>query len=132
MRGVALADEQGVDLYGIEDLTPSMRTVSGQLGLAMAIARRLITPLGALWYDPNYGCDVRRYLSAPVADTGAIAASVAHEAEKDERVERASARVTFVNRSLQISLSLVSAVGPFAFTLSVSAVTAELLLKAPS
>jgi hypothetical protein len=129
---VATPDPFGVDLYGVDDLTPTMRTVSGPLGLTQAITRRLITPSGALWYDPAYGWDVRRYLSASIANVGQIAASCAHEAEKDERVASATATATFTTKTLAIAMHIVSAFGPFTFTITIDKVTAELLLQAPT
>ena len=117
----------GSDFSGVNDITPTLAVVSGRRCLIEAIARRLITPRGALWYDPDYGEDLRRFLSATVVNAGAIAAAVAAEAEKDERVEQASASVTFSGDVLTVKLAIADGAGPFAFVLSIDKVTVDIL-----
>lgn len=117
----------GTDFAGVNDITPTLQVVSGRRCLIEAIARRLITPRGALWYDPDYGYDLRQYLSGITVAAGSIAASVAAEAEKDERVEQASADVTFSGSVLNVKLAIADAAGPFQFVLRISQVTVEIL-----
>jgi hypothetical protein len=121
----------GLDLSGVDDLSPQMTEVSGRLGLIQSIARRLQTPNGGLFYDPDYGYDVRRFLSAVVVNSGELASSVEAEALKDERVAQATATVVFSasSSSLLIKLEIADSGGPFAFVLAVSAVTVELLTQ---
>ena len=117
----------GTDIAGISDVSPALETVSGRLGLIQAIARRLITPRGALWYATDYGYDLRQYLSGITVAPASIASQVEAEAEKDERVEQASAVVSFAGDRLLVKLSVIDGSGPFEFTLAVSKVTSTLL-----
>lgn len=122
----------GVDLYCISDLDPAGRTVSGNEALAQALARRLQTPRGALTAigdDPDYGLDLRDYVGA---DVGAgieaeVEAAVRAECLKDERVRDVVVTVAFANRGLTVGVRVASAAGSLRFTLSVSAVTVDLL-----
>lgn len=122
--------DYGIDLAGVDDLSPGLTVVSGRLGLIQAIARRLITPRGGLFYDPDYGYDVRQFLSGDVRSTSEIASGVSAEAEKDERVAQASASVSFVGNTLMISLSITDGAGPFPLVLQVSQVTVAILNQA--
>jgi hypothetical protein len=97
------------------------------LGLAQAIARRLTTPRGGLFYDSDYGTDIRRWLNAAVQPLGRIGFEVQNEALKDERVKRANATVTIVGGTLNIDLKLVDADGPFTLTLSVNQLTVDII-----
>lgn len=117
----------GSDFSGVSDITPTLAVVSGRRCLIEAIAHRLITPRGSLWYDPDYGYDLRQYLSGITVAAGSIAASVAAEAEKDERVEQASAVVTFSGSVLDVKLAIADGAGPFTFVLRISQVTVEIL-----
>lgn len=118
----------GTDFAGFSDITPTLATVSGRRGLIESIARRFITPPGALWYDPDYGFDLRVFLSGTVtASAGQIASGVIAEAEKDERVEQASCDVKFIGTTLFVKVGIADANGPFEFVLQVSKVTVEIL-----
>lgn len=117
----------GTDISGVSDLTPSLEVVSGRRALIEAIARRLITPRGGLFYDQGYGYDVRQYLSGITASPSAIAAGIVAECEKDERVDQASAAVSFIGTSLVANIAIADGGGPFSFVLSVSQVTVEIL-----
>ena len=121
--------DYGSDFAGVMDITPTLREVDGPRCVAENIAGRLISPRGCLWYAPDYGFDVRQFLNGHTGDTGAIVAGVVEQAEQDERVDSASARVTFVNSALTIRLSLVLSEGTFAFTLTADKVTGKLLLS---
>src|SRR5690606_6969920 len=58
---LALTTDEGLDL------DPSFGLVSGRRALAQAILARLDTPQGALWYDPDYGRDLKRWLNESFA-----------------------------------------------------------------
>lgn len=125
----------GLDLAGVDDITPSLAPATGRTALMQSIARRLITPRGAraIYGDADYGYDVRQHLSAAIVSPSQIAASVEAEAEKDERVAPgAQARIGFASGVLSVQLLISDDEGPFAFTLNVNAVTAQLLLQGPS
>jgi phage baseplate assembly protein W len=121
----------GTDISCYPDLDAAETLVSGRTGLAQAIARRLTTPRGGLFYDGHYGTDLRSFLSEGFGpDTQArVAAAIEAECRKDERVAGVSADVTFnpAAQSMKISVSLNDGDGPFTLTLSVTALTVELL-----
>lgn len=104
---------------------------TGRTNLALAIARRLCTPRGGLFYDPDYGFSLIMLLSseAPRSAILAIGPAIAQEAEKDERVLSARADLVFNDqeRKLTITLYLTDADGPFRLILAASAVTVEIL-----
>ena len=98
--------------------------------LAEALARRLITPRGGLFYDPDYGTDLRVYLGEPITDAliYEIERVAALEAEKDPRVEAATATITRAGvDGLRLRLDVTTAEEPFRFVLRVDALTVEVL-----
>lgn len=122
----------GTDLYCVDDIRPTFDLVSGRTGLAQALARRLSTPRGGLFYDTTYGLDLRAYLNADLdqGDAFRLEAAAASECERDERVARATAEVTFdqVAETLTIRIDIVPADGEaFRLVLDVTAVTVALL-----
>jgi phage baseplate assembly protein W len=125
-----MSTEHGYDLSGILDLSPDLRTVHGREALIEALARRLTTPRGGLWYDPSYGHDVRQYVNAPSPQPGLVESQVSAECLKDERVLDAEVTVLSVGEELRISVEITDARGPFTLTLVVTQVTVELLRNA--
>lgn len=129
---VSAGDEDfGSDILVFEDLDGTMTPVSDKRVLAEAIARRFLTQRGSLPFHPDYGSDVRDYISEGI-DLDVlqrIKISCESEAEKEERVESATCTVTFDPPTFTLSIltSLTTAVGPFAFTLNVSKLSATLL-----
>jgi hypothetical protein len=119
----------GTDISGVMDLTPSLTEVSGRTALIQAVARRLVTPRGALWYAPAYGFDLRQFLSGITINPSQIASGIVDQAEQDERVAGAQASVTFSGDRLVAKVALLDGGGPFVFTLAVSKVTVELLTQ---
>lgn len=126
----------GIDIASIPDLDPGFTLVSGYRELGEAIARRLETPRGSLWYAPDYGTDIRGRLNdsidAASSDDPAIHAiknDIEREAEKDQRVLAATADVTFDLSSsvLTIDLRMDTAAGPYALVLVADALTVQLL-----
>lgn len=120
----------GTDMSALPDLSFSLKRGLGNL--AEAIARRLITPRGGLFYDPSYGLDLRQYLGEALTDEVRyeIETLTAAECEKDERV--LSATATLIDgppqaRSLRVALELETADGPFRLILRVDAVNVEVL-----
>jgi phage baseplate assembly protein W len=120
----------GKGISCVPDLGDFFVLKSGHALLGEALARRLSTPRGTLFYAPEYGRDVRIYLSETLTGDALarIAAEVEAEVERDERVTKASATVTAPTlEQLQIALSLETGEGPFTLVLAVSAVTVEIL-----
>lgn len=126
----------GVDLAALPDLDPLFSLVSGRAVLLEAIARRLRTPRGALFYDPEYGLDLTGYVNESLsrADALALEAALAAECRKDERIRAAGASVAFepATRTLRITVRLFDDAGPFELVLSVDRVTVQLLRAALS
>jgi hypothetical protein len=125
------APELGVDLAALPDLDASFPLVAGLANLGQALARRLETPRGGLFYDPNYGTDIRAWLNEGFTSDALerLRAEVEAEAEKDERVLSASAALVFASSTLTlaITLSVVTRSGPFKLVLAASALTVDLL-----
>jgi phage baseplate assembly protein W len=118
----------GVDITALPDL--AFQTITGPENLVQAIARRLVTPRGGLFYDDQYGFDVRAYLNETLTDDVRFSLETlcAAECEKDERVESAEVTLQTVNlNSLRLEVSLETTGGPVRFILPVNAVSAEVL-----
>lgn len=126
----------GTDLWGVEDLDPMFSEVSGAAGVAQALARRLITPRGALLDDPGYGYDLRGRLNAAITSAGRLAmqTAIAAELRKDERVDDVQVTLTFepALNALHVDAVVFGAFGPFRLTLAVDAVSAALLEVVPA
>lgn len=118
--------ELGSDFAGATDLYPDLRLSSGRQALAEALLRRYQTQRGALWYAPEYGLSLTRFVNAqtPVSAIGQL---VEREALKDERVLDARADVTRVGVDLTISLTVTDDEGPFTLTIAANEVTVSLL-----
>lgn len=121
-----------INTPGLLDLDPFFTEISGVDTFGQALGRRLVTAQGSLDDDPLYGYDVRAHLNEHDPNTGAIEVAVAAQLEFDERVERASAAVTFSadTSTLRIVADVLTAAGPFRLTLDISAVTVSVLMEA--
>lgn len=121
----------GTDIYCVDDIDPSFAVVDGARALAQAIARRLATPRGGLFYDTEYGFDLTAFLNADIDDRAAfqIAVGVENEALKDERVRECRATVAYDAQTevMRVVLAGVSSSGPFQLILGVSDVSVEVL-----
>lgn len=129
---LTITDPYGTDVSTFPDLDPRLQAISGQRAVAEAVARRWLTPLGALVYDPTYGEDIRALLNAPVDQPRirAIAAALAAQAEADERVQSAEVTITSSGPPgglvLAVKGRLISANGPFVLVLTISQLNANL------
>ena len=124
--------DYGVDWYWNGDIDPTGRLVNGPLAVAQAIARRLITTRGTLFYDPEYGFNLRDFLNETVEEGQTIfqiESGIETECLKDERVESADAAAEYIESAsrLRVTARLVLAEGPFELVLIVDAVTLEIL-----
>ncbi len=119
----------GSDLSCIQDLTQEMATVSGRICLAQALARRIITPRGALIDDPNYGYDVTDFLDDDVLPQvlRQLGGNIDAEFLKDERVIASLTTVVNSAGKLIINSSVQDGDGPFTLVLSVGDVTVDIL-----
>lgn len=126
---VDFTSELGVDFSCVDDLAPSLDLVDGRTNLAHGVARRLITQRGTLFYDRDYGTDVRRFLKASGFSATQIGTMVEQEALKEERVKNAFAAVEFDRQTelLSITLRLVDEDGPFTLVVDPANLTIEIL-----
>lgn len=121
--GVANAD-LGVDIMCEDDLDPHLRLVGGTRNVAWALAWRIRTPRGELFYSPDYGRGLVEYCHGEVdkQTLHACRSGLESEALKDPRVRSASPSVrwTPATRTLTTALACNSAAGPFRLVASVS------------
>ncbi len=121
----------GTDISAFPDLDPSFALVTGTEAYLQAIARRYVTPRGALWAHPTYGEDVRDWLleSLTTASMVDLKRVLEEQAEMDERTISARAVVSYDSAAERITFSveLETAEGPFVLVMGVSSLTAEVL-----
>lgn len=121
----------GSDVSTFPDLDSTFSLISGRRVLAEAVARRFITPKGALWKHPSYGCDLRRHLNAVMTTQrlAQIKQEAEAQAEEDERVLACECFVTFddASKTIFIRVGLADADGPFAFTAGITQLGLSLL-----
>jgi phage baseplate assembly protein W len=119
-----MATDFGLDVSTFPDLDPNFTSISGTRVVAESLARRLTTPRGALPFFPDYGTDVRSWLNESVTQDRIATWQRAIEAEclKEERVLSAKASVLFdfQAQNLAVTVSAVTADGPFKLNLSVN------------
>lgn len=120
----------GTDISTFPALDTTFSTISGYRVLSEALTRRLLTRKGLLVFHPDYGIDLRAYLNEAVTDdmlfrlkTEALA-----EIQQDERVDSATASVTFdpTTSRLTLTFQVQTAAGPFSFVLGVSQLSVDL------
>jgi phage baseplate assembly protein W len=123
---------EGGDLDVVTDLPgPYFRVASGLRNIGNALARRLTTERGGLFYAPNYGLDVRRYLNAGMTpqQLAQVQGDIADEVGKDPRIENPT--VTVVQNlpamTMRITIACELAEGPFEFVIGVTSLTVQLL-----
>ncbi len=127
-----VVDPYGLDVSTFPGLDVAFKLITGQRAIAEAVARRWVTPRGSLAYDPDYGEDVRGYLSARIdaARLRALEASLTAQALADERVSGAVVQLAVTGSgpalSLRASASLTSSAGPFRLVLTVSQLALDL------
>lgn len=129
------ATELGVDVSCYPDLSASFALVSQKRAVAEMAYRRLTTERGSLSFHPDAGRDLRYFLGESVTDARLFALREQIESEliRDERVEKAVAKLDFDSQSgaLTVTIDLYTAEGPFALTIRVTQLTIELLENAP-
>lgn len=114
---MATAEQLGVDIDCLNGHGLSWGLASGARNVANAVGRRLITPRGGLFYDPDYGFDVREYLGVALmrGKLAELIQGVESEALKDIRVQAVVASVSVTGNpstALNLSLSITLADGP--------------------
>ena len=114
------------------DLDARLGLVDGLTLLGQDLAARLQTPREGLWYDPDYGYDLRQWVNADYepSDVFVIQSEVERECLKDERVEgcRATIEADDIKHTLSVTLNVTVADGPtYDLVLAVSDVTVDVL-----
>lgn len=129
---LTVSDPYGTDVSTFPDLDPQLRPISGQRAIAEAVARRWLTPLGALAYDETYGEDVRALLNSAVDSPRlqSLRGALVAQATADERVQSATVELSISGPagglSVNLRARLVSAAGPFALVLTITQLNADL------
>lgn len=129
--GLPSTTDFGTDFSFLSQLDPNFGLVSGVANLGQALAHRLETPRGGLFYDANYGTDIRDRLNdnmgaGIVAQIGADAQA---ECSKDERVLSCTANAQFNNQTDELTLNVAvqTSSGPFLFVFGVTQASVALL-----
>ncbi len=123
----------GTDLTALPELR--LQLVDGLTNLGEALARRLITPRGGLFYDPTYGLDLRRYINETLdeATEYEMRVLVEQELEKDPRVYRATVEAVAKDlKHIHLDALIETATGLFRLTVAVSDVSVEVLRAQPA
>lgn len=124
----------GQDIAFLNGLDPRLLLVGGLANLGQALVARLSTPRGGLFYDPNYGTDLRVYVNDAMsaATLARVRADVQAECIKDERVLACTASTVFdaPTKTLLVQVSVQTAGGPFQLVLAVSSLTVAVLRPA--
>ena len=116
--------DYGADIAAGDDLDSRLALQTGRRVLLDALRWRFSTPRGALFYDLDYGLDLRAYVNDAMtpADVVSLRQEIAREALKDARVESAQADVglTPATHSMTVTLRAVAGVGPFVVVFDVT------------
>jgi hypothetical protein len=121
----------GSDFSLLTDVGPAMRFLEGEeneeRAFLEALVRRLSTPRGGLFYDDDYGLDLRAFLNSNVSPNQ-IAYQVENELRKDERVEDCTAEATVQSDgTILLEIEVKAGEEPFDLTVLVNEVTVTML-----
>ena len=127
--GIDFDSALGVDFSCIDDIDASLSLVDGRTCLGQAVARRITTPRGGLFYDSDYGIDIRDFIKQTGFSETQAARIIESEILKDERVNNVVANVTFNQLAEEVSIiiTVTDEQGPFVLTVTVDNLTVELL-----
>lgn len=117
-----------VDVFHDGDFLPEMPEVVGVVALAQRLARRIQTPRGFFPWWPNEGLDISEFLLSRTP-TWQIANQVKEEIKRDEQVSDAHVKATLSTdgSEVRVEIFVVSEIGPFAFTMTATEASAQLL-----
>jgi hypothetical protein len=118
----------------VTDVVMPSTMATGFRCVGEAIARRWQTPTGGLVDDPTYGYDLTDYVGDDLntGDLARIAQAAGAEAQKDERVLRATVNISLLAGVMTVAGLIITAAGPFRLVASVSSVTVTLLEVTPA
>ncbi len=123
-----MATDIGPTWSGVEDIRQDLGKVEGNAALGEELARRFSTEV--LWYDLEYGEDLRNFINEVDPGPGVIERLVEAQCLLDERVDDAVVEVTRADngKSLTIEIDVTKGDGTnFTLTLEVSKLTVEIL-----
>lgn len=112
----------GFDVKTYPDLSPRLEKIGGRSVLIESLYRRLSTPRGSLWWDDEYGLDLRGLLGAGIkinrlSDRALrrVEVEIVNQLSKDERILRSVARVRYeaLTRAFTVYVDAVDSSGPF-------------------
>lgn len=125
----------GADLAALDDLPDPDQMVSQAADVGYSICRRLLQSQDAFAeigdLEPYTCVDVRDWIGKrPSADEKRdLEATVARIAREDPRVDSATSSIVFGTSTIQVTISVVLADGPFSYVLTVDQVSAALLFQ---
>ncbi len=121
----------GPDVSTFPDLDPMFEIVTGNQVIAEAILRRLTTTREGLFYDSDYGLDVRAWLNESLVPKRLylLQRQIEAECEKDERVLSADATISLNPEAHRMTVFLVvdTSEETFKLTLGIDQVSASIL-----
>lgn len=111
----------GIDIGGVGDIDPMMNFSSPERAVAESCIASLTHDPGVLWWAPERGHNINRYLHVPTEPDEAER-GIQAECEADERVKSAEVTVTFADKTItcDVKLFLENRQGSVQFTLTVS------------
>lgn len=123
----------GIDTSCTDKLLPGVLARGVQV-VAEAIYRRLTTPRGMLLEDPDYGRDVREYLSMEMTPTNLarVPGEIRNEVMKDDRIESCELTSTITGTgasvALEVTLDCVCGSGPFDLSVFLTPTTVDIII----
>ncbi len=117
-----------VDVFHDGDFLLEMPEVVGPVALAQRIAHRLRTSNGFFPWWQNEGLNVSEFLLSRTP-TWQIAHQIKEEVKRDQQVSDAHVKATLSTdgSELRVEIFVVSAVGPFVFTMTATEAASQLL-----
>lgn len=118
---ISLGTDFASDLRGYDRGWDALRKV---------LCRRLVTPRGSLFYDANFGMDVRAWINEGITTQKLweLTTFIQREMEKDERVEAAVVTATPTTDALKIKAQIYTAQGQFALVVKASKLRVDILV----
>jgi len=105
--------------------------ISGYKNLGLQLIKRLSTRRGTLFYDKNYGDDLRLFMNKPInqAILDHIKYTIKSQCEQDPRVNNADVTVAYNSSALALEADIfvTTFLGPFTLVISVTNLNVDLL-----
>lgn len=123
-----------MDVSTFPDLDPSGSQMTDPVqALGEIILRRLTTWRGALWYDFDFGLDLRERLNDDLGprELALLKSDIRDEVEKDERVKAADVELelNYETNSLKVMINVDVSDATYKYIVSVDQVNASFLAQ---